>query len=161
MTIRRRNKEWRHGMTERAVHQDTMILNVYAANKRTEKQTQQKGTEMKRETDKSVITAKDFYEYFYPGREQAETSATVQEKGTKTTWHLEQSATRGETHILRCTWTLYQDGPHSGSANWTNTYEGIKTLQNMFSEQNRLYQKSVTERLKKTPSNPWKLISIF
>ena len=52
-------------MTERSVHQeDTMILNVYAANKRTEKQTQQKWTEMKRETDRSVITAEDFNEYF-------------------------------------------------------------------------------------------------
>lgn len=97
MTIRRRNKEWRHGMTERAVHQDTMILNVYAANKRTEKQTQQKGTEMKRETDKSSNHSQRLLTVLLtPGREQTETSATVREKGTKTTWHLSNPPTEVE-----------------------------------------------------------------
>lgn len=155
-----RNKEWHYSMTQKA-NSPRRCTNSKCANKRTMKWTKQKWTETKRETDKSVITAEDVNEYFSRrNRRSRRISNSAEERNQARVAFREQAprqkwSTRFQVHVAH--WP-------GQTTRWlcrrSDAEEGAETFQSMFSDQNRLHRKSVTERLKK-PSNPWKLNSIF
>ena len=137
---------------KRSIHQeDVLILNVHVANKRTMKQTKQKWTEMKRETDKSVITAEDVNEYLsLRNRTSRRISNSAEERNqARVTFREQSTRQKWNTHFQ-----VHMDHWPRQTTCWlckqNNADEGTETLQNVFPDQNRLYRKSVTERLKKT-----------
>ena len=101
---------------KRSIHrEDIIILNVYEANNRTTKQMKQKLTEMKRETDKSIIIAGDFNTSLSVIDRKISNNTEEMNNQLHLTFIEQSTHQKQNTHSLRCTWNIHQDRPYPGS----------------------------------------------